>query len=1466
MSDMNLNIRAERDVTIGEFVGRDKIVNNIQNIIQRALTAAEEAAQEQSLETQKLAQGVSAFVQRLQAAARDIQDIEVGRPYKGLLEYRLNDAQIFFGRSQAIRNLLQHIAQGRLTVLHAESGAGKTSLVQAGILPRLISAGHLPVYLRPYDLEPSLAVKRAFISDPSLTPILSSSPMRDFLRQVCDVLGPQIRLYIFLDQFEEFFTQLKPQGRAEFARELAECLDDEGLNVRWILSMRAEFFGNLTGLRPFVQNPFQNEYRLNHLTRDEAREVITAPAERHKLNFEEGLVDSLLSDLATGADVLPPPQIQLVCSALYEGLKSGEHTLTRALYNANGGAAGILRSHLERVLKRGLPSEQRAIAQRALEALITADARRLLRTRDDLLAELNAGQPKPISAEALGAVLEHLVQNNLLHTREAPGGGEAAFEAASGLAYELAHDFLLEQIKVDPAVQARKAAQEMLDQEVRAYQRYGTFLNADKLAVLKAQQENLSLTDSARELVQKSEQRLRQQQRLFAGSLGAAVVGVLVALLAFGLALNAGRQQSIAVGTQRAAQTEAAAAAVQKAEAQDAAQAAQAQQATSVAQAVAAATREIEARKGETLAQERELAAKAVVRDLFQSEGLVPVGQRPAAFAFDGQRLWVANKLDNTVQAIDPATGEATTPITVGAQPCALEFDGARVWVAYCATSSLQPLDPAAGTLGQPIAVGNVPAALEFDGERLWVANRKDDTVQAIDPTTGVADAPIPVGAAPSALAFDGARVWVANSEEDTVQAINPESGEVSVPLQVGPGPTALLYAANRLWVTNFLQGEVQTIDPTSNRVNLAFPVGDTPFALTFDGYQVWVANRGGGTVQAIDPDLSSVGTPIRVGSATALAFVGGRLWIASQDSRTVRGLDPLAGSLHSPVAVGEAPSAMTFDGSQLWVANSGSNNVQPLDPNALPAEASAVQRVDDLVQSGSASLSDLDELYEEPTTAASGEAEATPAPSGGESQPPPAGETPQPTPTGEIPQPTPSPGVDDADNDGVPDDLDNCPFFANPGQEDSDGDGVGDVCDQDQPADSDDDGIPDDFDNCPFTFNPGQEDSDGNGIGDACDQAPPPDSDGDGVPDDLDNCPFTFNPGQEDSDGNGIGDACDQAPPPDSDGDGVPDDVDNCPFTFNPGQEDSNGNGVGDACETPLSPPSLSLTNTRHVAHRPASFKRPLIQLAAARSQFLISHLAQPDAQEAEVVPVGNYPFALEFDGTHIWVANLDDGNVQAIDPATGQAQPPIPVGAEPIALVFDNSRLWVANFGDDTVQALDPQSEEASAPIAVDAGPGALVFDGQRVWVANAQANTIQPIDVTTGQAGDPIRVGTAPFALAFDGVRVWVANYRDDTVQALDLATRKLGKPIPVGNGPAALAVGGGRVWVANYLSNTLQTIDPETGRVSAPIVVDLGPYALLFDGQRLWIANQHSNTIQYLVVIRDVLAHAPETEAR
>src|SRR5918996_2777267 len=142
------------------------------------------------------------------------------------------------------------------------------------------------------------------------------------------------------------------------------------------------------------------------------------------------------------------------------------------------------------------------------------------------------------------------------------------------------------------------------------------------------------------------------------------------------------------------------------------------------------------------------------------------------------------------------------------------------------------------------------------------------------------------------------------------------------------------------------------------------------------------------------------------------------------------------------------------------------------------------------------------------------------------------------PTPT---PTPTPSPSPSPTPCDG----------------NDPDRDGLGNPCD----PDDDNDGVPDEQDNCRVDPNPGQRDTDGDGIGDRCD----PDNDGDGVPDGPDNCPLTFNPNQRDTDNDGIGDRCDN----DDDNDGVPDAQDNCQFTPNPNQRDTDGDGVGDRCDS---------------------------------------------------------------------------------------------------------------------------------------------------------------------------------------------------------------------------------------------------------------------------------------------------------
>ncbi|MFT4929308.1 MAG: hypothetical protein ACI8WB_005439 [Phenylobacterium sp.] len=128
---------------------------------------------------------------------------------------------------------------------------------------------------------------------------------------------------------------------------------------------------------------------------------------------------------------------------------------------------------------------------------------------------------------------------------------------------------------------------------------------------------------------------------------------------------------------------------------------------------------------------------------------------------------------------------------------------------------------------------------------------------------------------------------------------------------------------------------------------------------------------------------------------------------------------------------------------------------------------------------------------------------------------------------------------IADDDDDGTPDDLDNCADISNPDQANSDSDPFGNACDEDD----DNDSFIDSLDNCPIHSNTDQSDIDADGVGDVCDT----DLDDDGV-DIGDNCPMVANTDQLDTDADLIGNACDN--------DGFLDQDDNCPVDANPAQD----------------------------------------------------------------------------------------------------------------------------------------------------------------------------------------------------------------------------------------------------------------------------------------------------------------------
>ncbi|MBN1220218.1 MAG: hypothetical protein JXM69_14920 [Anaerolineae bacterium] len=518
---LNLALTRGSQISVGDVEGSYVAIGDgARLIVNKALSAAEEAKAQQDLEQVLLAQAVVNLGTRLQqVVARKPKTDELSNPYKALLDYRLEDAALFYGRSQAIEQMLAHLDRNPLTVLHAESGAGKTSLLQAGLASRLLVLGDLPLHIRPWKINPALAVKRTILPNLANAPGLAEISLFDFLHRVTQILGEDSYLYIFLDQFEEFFTQLGEESRQDFVNQLGECLEDESLRVRWVLALRKEYFGNLATFRPQIKNPFANDYLLRAMNRAEATEVIVEPAKKQGVTYEPEVVEQLLNDLSSNHDAghqegeageVAPPQIQLVCSTLFEKFLEKRQaraelppSITLEMYKAEGGAQGILRGHLNRVLQRTLSQKERELARQLLMALVSSDQRRVRRGREELAATLALYLT---GGQSLDDILEQLVESRLLKVEED--------EETNTTAYELAHDYLLTEIQVDPETQAQKAAQELLTRELESFRRYRTVLSPDKYDIINSQRQFLVLDDESKELLRLSQaartRRLRQ--------------------------------------------------------------------------------------------------------------------------------------------------------------------------------------------------------------------------------------------------------------------------------------------------------------------------------------------------------------------------------------------------------------------------------------------------------------------------------------------------------------------------------------------------------------------------------------------------------------------------------------------------------------------------------------------------------------------------------------------------------------------------------------------------------------------------------------------------------------------------------------------------------------------------------------------------------------------------------------------
>jgi DNA-binding beta-propeller fold protein YncE len=155
--------------------------------------------------------------------------------------------------------------------------------------------------------------------------------------------------------------------------------------------------------------------------------------------------------------------------------------------------------------------------------------------------------------------------------------------------------------------------------------------------------------------------------------------------------------------------------------------------------------------------------------------GPVAAGREPAAVAWLGDSVWVADRRRNAVARHDPQTLQPRERVAVGNGPGALAAAGGQLWVANLGDDTLTHVDPAAGeVVGAPVSLGKQIEAIAGSPGTLWVA-AADGTVSRLDPRTGsVRGAPIPVGRPPLSLAAAGGSVWLASAADQTVRRLSP--------------------------------------------------------------------------------------------------------------------------------------------------------------------------------------------------------------------------------------------------------------------------------------------------------------------------------------------------------------------------------------------------------------------------------------------------------------------------------------------------------------------------------------------------------------------------------------------------------------------------------------------------------------------------------------------------------------------
>ena len=351
-------------------------------------------------------------------------------PFVGPRPFEKEDSDRFFGRTRETEELLSLIIAHRAVLVYAQSGAGKSSLLRAGVIKRLEEQQYQVLRsarvhgLLPNDVPPE-SVQNIFVYH-ALQYLAAALPSGQSLKDhakttLSEFLKPLVAapaageessppLIVILDQFEEFFTTNahRWQERRPFFDQLAQALHDLP-TMKVVFVMREEYIAQLEPFAELLPEKLRPRMHLERLRGSAARSAVVTPFQNWGLSFDPNAADELMAELSeirvaegdkfreTRGEFVEPVQLQVVCQSLWENLPSewkngpnassdGSRLITAEYIERFGDVDNALACYYDRSVERAAAASEGRIGEGELRrwfgtALITPTGTRGLAFR-----------------------------------------------------------------------------------------------------------------------------------------------------------------------------------------------------------------------------------------------------------------------------------------------------------------------------------------------------------------------------------------------------------------------------------------------------------------------------------------------------------------------------------------------------------------------------------------------------------------------------------------------------------------------------------------------------------------------------------------------------------------------------------------------------------------------------------------------------------------------------------------------------------------------------------------------------------------------------------------------------------------------------------------------------------------------------------------------------------------------------